>query len=95
MCEVIACVVAFLAGMISSTDGLGHLLIRTARSFRMVDLFVPPVTISLLGLALNALFGTARKRLLVGYPPQDYPSGQRAHRFPQRGLLHLAQRVLR
>jgi len=68
---VIACVVVFLAEMISSTDGLGHLLIRAARSFRMVDMFVPLVAISLLGLALNALVGAARKRLLVGYPPQD------------------------
>ena len=68
---VIACVVVFLAEMISSTDGLGHLLIRAARSFRMVDMFVPLVAISLLGLALNALVGAARKRLLVGYPPRD------------------------
>jgi ABC-type nitrate/sulfonate/bicarbonate transport system permease component len=68
---VIACVVVFLAEMISSTDGLGHLLIRAARSFRMVDMFVPLVTISLLGLALNALAGTIRKRLLMGYPLQD------------------------
>jgi ABC-type nitrate/sulfonate/bicarbonate transport system permease component len=68
---VIACVVVFLAEMISSTDGLGHLLIRAARSFRMVDMFVPLVTISLLGLALNVLVERACKRLLVGYPQQD------------------------
>ena len=61
----------FLAEMISSTDGLGHLLIRAARSFRMVDMFVQLVTISLLGLALNAPVETARKRLLAGYPQRD------------------------
>lgn len=65
---VIACVVVFLAEMISSTDGLGHLLIRAARSFRTVDMFVPLVTISLLGLVLNAAVATARQKLLAGYP---------------------------
>jgi len=68
---VIACVVVFLAEMISSTDGLGHLLIRAARSFRMVDMFVPLVAISLLGLVFNALTEMARKRLLIGYPQHD------------------------
>jgi ABC-type nitrate/sulfonate/bicarbonate transport system permease component len=64
---VISCVVVFLAEMISSTDGLGHLLIRAARSFRTVDMFVPLVTISLLGLLLNALVAAGRRRLLAGY----------------------------
>lgn len=64
---VISCVVVFLAEMISSTDGLGHLLIRAARSFRTVDMFVPLVTISLLGLLLNALVAAGRRHLLAGY----------------------------
>ncbi len=64
---VISCVVVFLAEMVSSTDGLGHLLIRAARAFRTVDMFVPLVTISLLGLALNALVAAGRRRLLAGY----------------------------
>ncbi len=64
---VISCVVVFLAEMISSADGLGHLLIRAARSFKTVDMFVPLVTISLLGLGLDALVALARRRLLVGY----------------------------
>ena len=37
-------------------QGLGHLLIYAARSFETVDMFVPLITISLLGLALNAAF---------------------------------------
>jgi NitT/TauT family transport system permease protein len=65
---VIACVVVFLAEMISSTDGLGHLLIRAARSFKTVDMFVPLATISLLGLVLDYVVALARRRLLVGYP---------------------------
>jgi NitT/TauT family transport system permease protein len=65
---VISCVVVFLAEMITSTDGLGHLLIRAARSFKTVDMFVPLVTISLLGLGLDAVVEAVRRRLLVGYP---------------------------
>ncbi|NMG67608.1 ABC transporter permease subunit [Azoarcus indigens] len=64
---LISCVTVFLAEMISSTDGLGHLLIRSARSFRIVDMFVPLVTISTIGLLLNAALVAVRNRLLVGH----------------------------
>ncbi|TXL70808.1 ABC transporter permease [Vineibacter terrae] len=65
---VISCIVVFLAEMITSTDGLGHLLVRAARSFQTVDMFVPLITISLLGLLLNAGFNAVRRRLLAGFP---------------------------
>jgi len=65
---VIACIVVFLAEMISSSDGLGHLLILAARSFRILDMFVPLVTISILGLVLDALAAAAGRRLLAAYP---------------------------
>ena len=64
---VIASVVVFLAEMISSTNGLGHLLVRAARSFRTVDMFVPLVTISALGLVSSAILAYARRKLLVGF----------------------------
>jgi len=67
---VISCVVVFLAEMITSTDGLGHLLVRAARSFQTVDMFVPLITISLLGLGLNAGFNALRRRLLIGFPEE-------------------------
>ena len=51
---VISCIVVFLAEMITSTEGLGHLLVTAARTFQAVDMFVPLITISLLGLILNA-----------------------------------------
>lgn len=60
---VIACLNVFLAEMISSSDGLGHLLVTAARSYQMVDMFVPLVLISLIGLALNASLQFARRRL--------------------------------
>ena len=65
---VISCIVVFLAEMITSTDGLGHVLITAARTFQAVDMFVPLITISLLGLILNALLQAARSYLLRGFP---------------------------
>ena len=64
---VISCIVVFLAEMIASTDGLGQVLVKAARSFQTVDMFVPVITISLLGLMLNALFNVLSARLLVGF----------------------------
>jgi NitT/TauT family transport system permease protein len=65
---VISCIVVFLAEMIASTDGLGHLLVMAARTFHAVDMFVPLITISLLGLILNGLLEAARSYLLRGFP---------------------------
>jgi ABC-type nitrate/sulfonate/bicarbonate transport system permease component len=65
---VISCIVVFLAEMITSTDGLGHLLVRASRNFQTVDMFVPLITISLLGLILNGLLEAARSYLLRGFP---------------------------
>ena len=64
---VVACIVVFLAEMITSTDGLGYVLVRAARSFQTVDMFVPLITISLVGLALNGALALARRRLLIGF----------------------------
>ncbi|CCD91155.1 putative ABC transporter, permease protein [Bradyrhizobium sp. ORS 375] len=65
---VISCIVVFLAEMITSTDGLGHVLVTAARTFQAVDMFVPLITISLLGLILNALLQGLRAYLLRGFP---------------------------
>jgi ABC-type nitrate/sulfonate/bicarbonate transport system permease component len=65
---VISCIVVFLAEMITSSNGLGHLLVYASRSFETVDMFVPLITISMLGLALNAGFNALRARLLKGFP---------------------------
>ncbi len=65
---VISCIVVFLAEMITSADGLGHLLVIAARNFRTVDMFVPLITISLLGLILNGLLYGLRTYLLRGFP---------------------------
>jgi ABC-type nitrate/sulfonate/bicarbonate transport system permease component len=65
---VISCIVVFLAEMITSTDGLGHVLVMAARTFQAVDMFVPLITISLLGLILNGLLELVRSYLLRGFP---------------------------
>lgn len=59
---VVACINVFLAEMISSTDGLGHLLVMAARSYQVVDMFVPLVLISTIGLCLNSSLQYVRRR---------------------------------
>ncbi len=61
---IIACIVVFLAEMISSSDGLGHLLVRAARSFQTTDMFVPLVLISAIGLMASALIEALRVGLV-------------------------------
>ena len=56
--------------MITSTDGLGQLLVRAARNFQTVDMFEPIIAISVLGLILNAAFNAVSARLLVGFSDQ-------------------------
>jgi ABC-type nitrate/sulfonate/bicarbonate transport system permease component len=68
---VISCIVVFLAEMITSTDGLGHVLVTAARTFQAVDMFVPLITISLLGLILNGLLEALRSYLLRGFSESD------------------------
>jgi ABC-type nitrate/sulfonate/bicarbonate transport system permease component len=67
---IISCIVVFLAEMITSTDGLGQLLVRAARNFQTVDMFEPIIAITLLGLLLNAAFNALSARLLVGFSMQ-------------------------
>ena len=43
-------------------------LVTAARTFQAVDMFVPLITISLLGLILNGLLQAARSYLLRGFP---------------------------
>lgn len=65
---IISCIVVFLSEMISSTEGLGYVLINAARNFKVIDMFVPIILISALGLTLGAIFNVIKKKLLVGFP---------------------------
>ena len=55
---------------LAGADGLGHLLVRASRNFQTIDMFVPLITISLLGLLLNVGFNALRARLLAGFPEE-------------------------
>src|SRR5437763_11326633 len=68
---IISCIVVFLAEMITSTDGLGYLLVRAGRNFETVDMYVPLISISILGLTLNAVFNALRAWLLRGFPEES------------------------
>lgn len=68
---VISCIVVFLAEMITSTDGLGQQLVGASRSFKTVDMFVPLIAISMVGLLLNGLLYAARRYFLRGFPEED------------------------
>jgi len=67
---IIACIVVFLAEMITSSDGLGYWLVRAGRNFQTVDMYVPLISISILGLTLNAVFNMLRGYLLRGFPEE-------------------------
>ena len=67
---IISCIVVFLAEMITSTDGLGFMLVRAGRNFQTVDMYVPLISISILGLTLNAAFNMLRAWLLRGFPEE-------------------------
>src|SRR5437016_2904927 len=67
---IISCIVVFLAEMITSSDGLGFWLTRAIRNFQTVDMYVPLISISLLGLTLDASFYTLRAWLLKGFPEE-------------------------
>jgi len=62
---VIACVVVFLSEMVQPGDGLGDQMIRAARAFRSVDMFVPIVVISALGASLDLILDQIRRRALA------------------------------
>lgn len=67
---IISCIVVFLAEMITSTDGLGFMLVRAGRNFQTVDMYVPLISISILGLTLNAAFNMLRGYMLRGFPEE-------------------------
>jgi ABC-type nitrate/sulfonate/bicarbonate transport system permease component len=61
---VIGCVVVFLSEMVAPEDGLGDVMIRAARSFETVEMFVPLVMISLVGFLLDAAVVRIRNTLV-------------------------------
>ncbi len=59
---VIGCIVVFFCEMVAPGDGLGDILVRAARTFQSVQMFMPVVVISALGFALDRLVAALRAR---------------------------------
>ena len=67
---IISCIVVFLAEMII-LDRRARLSAGAGRrNFQTVDMFVPLISISILGLTLNAAFNMLRAWLLRGFPEE-------------------------
>ena len=60
----------FLERVLVAMLAQGHLLVRAARNFQTIDMFVPLITVSLLGLLLNAGFDALCRQLLRGFPEE-------------------------
>jgi NitT/TauT family transport system permease protein len=52
-----------LADLYTAISGIGYLIVRTASTYRVDRMFVPIVTLGLLGIALTALLRLAERRL--------------------------------
>jgi len=59
----VGCVVVFIAEMVASSNGIGHDLALAVRTLRTVEMFVPLVFISAIGLLLNATLSAVQRRL--------------------------------
>lgn len=55
----------FVAEMVSSLDGLGHLMVNGWRLLQNADVYAAIVTVSLLGLVLDRSFVALRRRLVA------------------------------
>lgn len=60
----VSLILAIVAEMLASQDGLGTAVMQAARSFRAPELFAGVVLLGLLGLATNSLLSLAERRVL-------------------------------
>ena len=58
-----------VSGQLGSTSNFGGSA-SAGRNFQTVDMFVPLISISILGLTLNAAFNMLRAWLLRGFPEE-------------------------
>lgn len=67
----ISLVVVIIAEMISSTGGLGELILDMQRSFLVTDTYAWVVIVAVLGFGLNALFRWAERRVAFWSAPDE------------------------
>ena len=68
---IVSLIVVFLAEMIASAEGLGHLMMSSSRVFRSTDMFVAIGTISFLGLLFDRIFLFLRRKALKWHPEAE------------------------
>jgi NitT/TauT family transport system permease protein len=64
---IVALIVVFLSEMIMPGSGLGHVMIISARNFKIVEMYTAIASIALLGFALDAMLLAVRNRALAWY----------------------------
>jgi NitT/TauT family transport system permease protein len=52
-----------LADLYTAISGIGYLIVRSASTYRVDKMFVPVVTLGLLGIALTAVLRYAERRV--------------------------------
>jgi len=65
---IVSLIVVFLAEMIASAEGLGHLMMASSRVFRSTDMFVAIGTISFLGFLFDRILLSLRRKALRWHP---------------------------
>lgn len=64
---IIALIVVFISEMVAAGSGLGHVMIVSARNFKIVDMYTAILSIGLLGFAFDKALLAIRARVLVWY----------------------------
>jgi ABC-type nitrate/sulfonate/bicarbonate transport system permease component len=64
---VVAFIVVFISEMVSAGSGLGHVMIVSARNFKIVDMYTAILSIALLGFVFDRALLAIRARTLAWY----------------------------
>ncbi|MBI4588296.1 MAG: ABC transporter permease [Candidatus Rokubacteria bacterium] len=64
---IIALIVVFISEMVTAGSGLGHVMIVSARNFKIVDMYTAILSIALLGFAFDKALLAIRGRVLAWY----------------------------
>ncbi len=64
---VVSLIVVFISEMVAAGSGLGHVMIISARNFKIVDMYTAILSIGLLGFALDRALLRIRTRALAWY----------------------------
>ena len=83
-----------LADLYTAISGIGYLIVRTASTFQVDKMFVPIVTLGLLGVTLTALLRLVEKRVAPWTAVQDSETSPAPPSPTQCRIVRLAARVM-